>query len=80
MIGVAATAPRGTPRATLYAAVMVRKELMGIEVARRSLGERVEKVKEVQTVMTKHGRPTAAIVDIEWFRLACAALGEPTDI
>lgn len=72
--------PHETAHETLYAADMPRKELMGIEVARRSLGALVEKIDEVQPVMTKHGRPTAAIVGIEWYRAACAAMGEPTDI
>lgn len=80
------TQPAGLPYATacgpLYASVMARTEFMGVEAARKVLGQRVDAAKGQgdRTVITKHGQPQAILIDMEWFRRASEAMGEPTDL
>ena len=65
-----------------YAADVAATELMGIETARKKLGERVDMAAagELHTVVTKHGQPAAVLVDMAWYVRARECLGDPTDI
>ena len=72
----------GTPSAGLYAADVATTELMGVEEARKVLGDRIDKARddELHTVVTRHGQPSAVLVDIAWYIRARDAVGDPTDI
>jgi hypothetical protein len=60
---------------------MVRTELVGIEAARQTLGNRLRSAAgKLHTVVTRHGQPAGVIVGMDWYRAARAALGEPTDL
>lgn len=74
--------PYGSAHAALYAADVATTELMGIEETRKVLGDRVDRAAEAElhTIVTKHGQPAAAIVDVGWYIRARAALGDPTDL
>lgn len=76
------TAPYGSAPATLYAADVATTELMGIEETRKVLGDRITAAEktETHTIVTKHGQPAAALVDIAWYTRARESLGDPTDI
>lgn len=82
MIAFPDAPPYGTSQAGLYAADVASTELMGVEEARKKLGERVDFAAddELHTVVTKHGQPAAVLVDIAWYTRAREALGDPTDI
>ena len=72
-----------SPEESLYAADVAKTEMMGVERARQTLGDRLRKAnaeEEIHTVVTKHGRPDGLIVGMEWYRRAREALGEPTDL
>lgn len=74
---------QGHPQGLRYALDMARTEFMGIEGARKQLGERVDKARdeEIHTVLTRHGVPAAILVDPEWYRSARAAMADPaTDL
>lgn len=77
-----AVSPYGSAPGSLYAADMATTELMGVEVARKILGDRIREAEENErhTVVTKHGQPAAVLVDIAWYARARESLGDPTDI
>jgi prevent-host-death family protein len=74
------TAERGLPRSeyrSSYDLEVAKRVMMGIQELRLRLKERVNAVEQgTQTVFTRHGRPVAVLVDVEWFQRATAALGE----
>lgn len=74
--------PYRTTQGTLYAPDMAGTEFMGVEAARKVLGQRVDAAKKQgeRTVVTRHGQPQAILIDMDWFRRASEALGEPTDL
>lgn len=53
-----------------------------MEKTRQSLSTRLRTANEdqVHTVVTIHGKPDGAVVGMDWYRRARAALGEPTDL
>jgi len=55
---------------------------MGVEFARKKLGERIDFARddELHTVVTRHGQPAAVLVDIAWYIRARESVGDPTDI
>lgn len=79
---LALATPYGSAPASLYAADMATTELMGIEETRKTLGDRITAAQddERHTIVTKHGQPAAALVDIAWYARARESLGDPTDI
>jgi len=51
--------------------------MMGIQELRLRLKERVSAVQDgIHTVFTRHGRPVAVLVDIDWYRRAVDAIGD----
>jgi prevent-host-death family protein len=74
--------PYGSTQESLYAADVASTELMGVEDARKKLGDRVKRAAddELHTVVTVHGQPAAVLVDIAWYTKARESLGDPTDI
>jgi len=70
------------PAGTLYGFDMVKRTLMGVDEARTQFSRRLDAAIETgeQTVVTRHGKPVAAIVSMEWLRRAAEALGEPTEL
>lgn len=79
---LAIPAPYGSTPVSLYAADMATTELMGIEETRKVLGDRIAAAQDEErhTIVTKHGQPAAALVDIGWYARARESLGDPTDI
>lgn len=61
---------------------MANTERTGVEAARKVLGKIVDKTKAegVHTIIAKHGADAVAIVPMDWYRQARAALGDPTDL
>lgn len=74
--------PYETAQGTLYASDVVRTEWMGIDNARKVLGDRVKKARkeDLHTVMTRHGQPEGLVVDAWWYQAAREALGDPWDV
>lgn len=68
--------------ADLYAFVMAKREILGVQETRDRLRTRVDAVLEegTHTVVTRHGKPVAVLVPMDWYRRAAEALGEPTDL
>lgn len=66
----------------MYADLMAKREVMGVQEARDTFRKRVDEAIEqgTLTVVTRHGRSVAAIVPMEFLRRALEALGEPTDL
>jgi prevent-host-death family protein len=66
----------------LYAFVMAKREILGVQETRDNLRTRVDVTIEdgTHTVVTRHGKPVAVLVPMEWYRRASAALDEPTDL
>lgn len=78
-----ATAPDlyGSRHRSRYDLDVTKRVLMGIQELRLHLRERVNALQEgIHTVFTRHGKPVAVLVDIEWYRRAAEAVGEPTDL
>lgn len=60
-----------------YDLEVAKRVMMGIQELRLRLRERVDALADgIQTVFTRHGRPVAVLVDVDWHRRACIALGE----
>lgn len=60
---------------------VAKRELRGIQELRLHIKERVNAVLQgTHTVFTRHGKPVAVLVDMDWYRRAADALGEPTDL
>lgn len=60
---------------------VAKRELMGIQELRLHIKERVDAVQNgTHTVFTRHGKPVAVLVDMNWYRRAAEAIGEPTDL
>lgn len=76
------TSPYRIPQGDPYAAEVATTELMGVEDARKKLGERIDFARdgELHTVVTRHGQPAAVLVDMAWYVRARESLGDPTDI
>lgn len=66
----------------LYALLMAKRELLGVQEMRENLRDRVDQAIEqgVHTVVSRHARAVAVLVDIDWYRRAAESLGEPTDL
>lgn len=80
MVAGVAVVPPGTPQASLYDFRVAKTVLMGLEYVRKHLGPRLDVAKEEHTVVTKHGQTKGVVVDMDWYRRARKALGEPTDL
>jgi prevent-host-death family protein len=76
------TSPYRIPQGAPYAADVATTELMGVETARKKLGDRIDAARddELHTVVTRHGQPAAVLVDMAWYVRARESLGDPTDI
>ncbi len=63
-----------------YALPVATRVLMGIQTLRRNLRARVEDVQNngMHIFFGRHSKPVAVLVDVEWYRRAAEALGEPT--
>lgn len=72
----------GSPTADLYDPDVATTERIGVEAARKVLGQRLDLAKKegVHTILAKHGADAGAIVPMDWYRLAREALGDPTDL
>lgn len=76
-----------SPHRTAYDLDMAKRELMGIQELRTHLKTVVEKVAGTSTkpggthvVFTRHGKTTAVLVPMDWYRDAAEKMGEPTDL
>ena len=69
-----------SPASELYADLMAKRELHPAQEVRERFAARVDDaLRGIHTGITRHGRPVAALVDMDWYRRAAEALGEPTD-
>jgi prevent-host-death family protein len=66
----------------LYGLDMTKRTLMGVDDTRKVFSQRIDAAvaHEEQTVITRHGKPVAVIVSMDWLRRAAEAIGEPTDL
>jgi prevent-host-death family protein len=70
-----------SPHRDPYDLDMAKRELMGIQELRLHLKAVVEKVTSgTHVVFTRHGKTTAALVPMDWYREAAEKMGEPTDL
>jgi prevent-host-death family protein len=80
---VTTTAPHRVcrrPNIDLYASDMARRVLLSVQQLRRQIGELAEHVEaDEHVVLTKHGKPIAVTVPIEWYREAAKAMEDPTE-
>lgn len=55
---------------------------MGVDEARKHFAQRINAADDEgeQTIVTRHGKPTAVLVSMEWFREATRCLGKPTTL
>jgi hypothetical protein len=75
------------PAGCLYPAGMTRRRQMTVQEARDNLAERLnrldsdtEKNPEIEhTVISRRSRTAGVLVDIDWYRRAAEALGDPTE-
>jgi prevent-host-death family protein len=68
------------PPGVLYADLMAKRELHPAQEVREKFAARVDDaLRGIHTGITRHSRPVAVLVDMEWYRRAAEALGEPTD-
>ncbi len=64
----------------LYAAVMVKRVMLGIQEFRDRLKARLDAVEGGEhTIIAKRGKPLAVVVPIGWYRDAAAAMNDPTE-
>ena len=64
----------------LYPSGMVKRILLSVQALRRHVGLLAEAVERGEhAVLSKHGKPFAVVVPIEWYRRAAEALGDPTE-
>lgn len=71
----------GTRYRNRYDLDVAKRELMGIQELRLHIKERVNAVQNgTHTVFTRHGKPVAVLVDMDWYRRAAEAVGEPTEL
>lgn len=62
---------------TPYDLDVARRVMMGIQELRLRLRERVSALSSgIHTVFTRHGRPVAVLVDVDWYQRAAEALGD----
>ena len=60
---------------------MAKRELVGIQDLRLKIKAVFVKVEGgIHLVLTRHGKPIAALVPIDWYRQAAEKMGEPTDL
>lgn len=72
--------PYGRPTASLYAADMVKRVLIGVQDMRARLRERIAALDLGEhTVVQRHGKVVGVFVPIEWYRRASDKLAEPTE-
>lgn len=63
-----------------YAADMVKRVLVGIQEFRDKIGMCMNRVEKGEhSIVGRRGKPIAAVVPIEWYREAAAALNDPTE-
>ena len=71
----------GSATAMLYGATMARPKrvLMGVDKTRKLFAERINAAEQNEhTIVVRYGRPVAALVSIDWLRIAAEALGDLT--
>ncbi len=70
-----------TQHRTAYDHDMAKRVLKGIQELRRDLKTVVDEVTSgTHVVFTRHGKTTAALVPMEWYRQAAEKMGEPTEL
>ncbi len=81
-----------SPHSSPYDLDMAKRELFGIQalrlqvkavvakVAGGKLADGTEEPGGTHVVFTRHGKPTAALVPMDWYRQAAEKMGEPTDL
>lgn len=81
-----------SPHRTPYDLDMAKRELLGIQalrlqiksvvakVAGGTLADGTEESGGTHVVFTRHGKPTAVLVPMDWYRRAAEKMGEPTDL
>ena len=74
--------PYESPGGNRYDPPMAKVEQVSIEDARKTLGQRYDKARDedLHTALTKHGRPGAVLVPIDWYRRMRELDGDPTDL
>lgn len=69
------------PHRSPYDLDMAKRELVGIQDLRLKIKAVFSKLDEgIHVIPTRHGKPIAALVPIEWYREAADKMGEPTDL
>lgn len=82
MLVTAAPEQHGEPPADLYDPGVAKTERIGVEAARKVLGQQLDKAKAdgLHTIIAKRGTDEGALVPMDWYRRAREALGDPTDL
>jgi prevent-host-death family protein len=76
-----AVASDRSPHRNPYDLDMAKRELVGIQDLRLKIKTVFDKVGAgIHVIPTRHGKPVAALVPIEWYRRAAEKMGEPTDL
>jgi prevent-host-death family protein len=75
-----ATVAHSGANTCLYPSGMVKRILLSVQALRRQIGQLAEAVERGEhVVLSKHGKPFAVTVPIEWYRQAAAAMNDPTE-
>jgi prevent-host-death family protein len=66
----------------LYDSTVAKRELMGIQELRLRIKAVVDAVvgTGVHTVFTRHGKPVAVLVPMDWYRKAAEKMDDPTEL
>lgn len=83
----ASTVLYGEAPGSLYPAGMTRRKQMTVQEARDNFAERLNRLDsdtkknpEIEhTVISRRGKTMGVLVDIDWYRRAAEALGDPTE-
>ncbi len=76
-----ASAADAKPSSEAYNADVAKRRMIGIQEARDKFREVVDLADKegVQTIVSRRGKATVAVVPIEWFRRMAEQAGEPTE-
>ncbi|GAA0495250.1 hypothetical protein Ade02nite_18980 [Paractinoplanes deccanensis] len=84
---ITTTAPSDrSPHRNPYDLDMAKRVMLGIQELRLHLKDVITRVTGTaekpaeHVVFTRHGKPTAVLVPMDWYRQAAEKMGEPTDL
>ncbi len=82
MESLVTTEPSESATGTLYDPAVGKIQRLSVENARKTLGHVVKQADEhqIHSVVTLHGADKAIVVDMDFYRRAREALGDPTEL